>query len=453
MSDILGNPNATWDDISCEFLKIIDSNNTDKRVCSLASQAQGSDIQARPYYCSICLECSEPKQLGNRGIRITTQKAIKAKHEKLYLSAEEKLGVGPGTELHKMIPKFLENPSCNCKSWAKKMNVWGVDGCKTNREAIINKLLSESNKKSLFNWVPDSAMRMVAAKLVDTAIARYETHEKSQTNKWTAVVTTAPRRDPTLSSCLDSMLIAGWNFQVFAEPGNYTFLNEEYRHKTIFHKERKGVWWNWIESCRWALENTDSNIIMTVQDDSVFHPDSKSMVEQFMWPAENVGFISLYTPKHYSTKMHLKSRPERPLGLNQIATKALWGSCALVWPRKVLEEVMQHELIEGWLGAPLKTKSAWKERQIQRAKEPWTIQNSDTAIGKIMNRMGRSMWFMDPSPVQHVAQYSAINHGGNKGRRNCGRCAKYSKPLAEQLPLHLNGKEDFDLIDYTDIKV
>ena len=151
MSDILGNPNATWDDISCEFLKIIDSNNTDKRVCSLASQAQGSDIQARPYYCSICLECSEPKKLGNRGIRITTQKAIKAKNEKLYLSAEEKLGVGPGTELHKMIPKFLENPSCNCKSWAKKMNVWGVDGCKTNREAIINKLLSESNKKSLFN--------------------------------------------------------------------------------------------------------------------------------------------------------------------------------------------------------------------------------------------------------------------------------------------------------------
>jgi hypothetical protein len=51
------------------------------------------------------------------------------------------------------------------------------------------------------------------------------------------------------------------------------------------------------------------------------------------------------------------------------------------------------------------------------------------------------MWFMDPSPVQHIAKYSATNHGGNTGKRNCGRCAKYSIPLEDQVPFLLNGEE------------
>jgi hypothetical protein len=131
---------------------------------------------------------------------------------------------------------------------------------------------------------------------------------------------------------------------------------------------------------------------------------------------------------------------KRSTGINRIHTKALWGACALIWPREVLEKVMQHELIEGWLGAPLKTMSAWEERKRKRKEEPWTIQNSDTGIGKIMNRMGRSMWFVDPSPVQHIAKYSAINHGGNEGRRNCGRCANFKIPLKEQVPFLFNGE-------------
>jgi len=446
----IGNPEATWEDIDCKNLLTNDIENPDKKICRIASAAQGFQVETNPYICSICCQSSTPQQLGNLGIRIASAKAAKERNKELYLSAEERLGHGPGTELHKMIPKFLENPTCNCKSWAKKMNVWGVDECEKNKEAIIDKLVDESRKKSVFSWVPESATRIVAEKLVNLAIAKARKNKENQRFKWHAVVTTAPRKDPTLSSCLDSLMIAGWDFNVFAEPAKYDFLNQEYKNKTIFNEKKLGVWWNWIESARWALSNTDADVIMTVQDDAVFHPDSKDMVEQFMWPSKDVGFISLYTPKHYSLKPRQKNL-QRPIGLNRIATKALWGACALVWPRKVLEQVMQHELIEGWLGAPLKTKSAWAERQILRRAEPWTIQNSDTAIGKIMNRMERTMWFLDPSPVQHVAQYSAINHGGNKGRRNCGRCAKFSHPLNDQIPLHLNGVEEFMLFDYDEI--
>jgi hypothetical protein len=446
----LGNPKATWEDIQCQNLSQ-HPKNPESKICKIASEAQGYAVPTSAYICSICSQSEMPQQLGNLGIQIATAKAAKETNKFLYFSAEERLGHGPGTELHKLIPKFLENPTCNCKNWAKKMNIWGVEGCEKNKETIINKLISESTKRSVLSWVPEAATRIVAERLVNLAIEKALKNKQNQKFKWHAVVTTAPRRDPTLPSCLDSLMIAGWDFNIFAEPANYDFLNQQYQDKTIFNKERKGVWWNWIESARWALENTDADVIMTVQDDALFHPDSKGVAEKFLWPDERVGFVSLYTPKHYSTKMNLKSRPERPLGLNRIHTKALWGSCALVWPRKVLEQVMDHELIEGWLGAPIRTKSAWKEKQKKRKEEPWTIQNSDTAIGKIMNWTNRTMWFLDPSPVQHIAQYSAINHGGNKGRRNCGRCAKYSQPLSEQLPFHINGEEDFKIYDTSEI--
>jgi hypothetical protein len=445
--------------IKCQhLLNIVDKSGKETNgCCSIASTHMGFPVKALHSLCGACQESDNPMTYPNVGITNTisytqTKKEREAIKNGL-LSVEDRFGAGPGTELHKMIPAFLENPGCNCKKWAKKMNIWGPDKCELNMEAIVDKLVSESKKRTLFAWVPTTATRTVAYNLVKTAIDRARKNEASKKHRWAVAVTTAPRKQPTLETCLDSLQIAGFNPYIFAEPGNYPALNGIWHDRTIFHEEKKGVWWNWIESCRWTLENTDANVIMTVQDDSLFHPDCMEVAEKFLWPAEDTGFVSLYTPKHYSIRNHLKSKPERPIGLNRIATKALWGACAMIWPRKVLEMVMEHELIEGWLGAPLKTKSAWAERQQKRKEEPWTIQNSDTAIGKIMNWTGRSMWFMDPSPVQHIAKYSAIKHGGNEGRRNCGRCAKYSEPLDQQVPFHINGQEDFKIFDENELSI
>lgn len=442
----------TWNDISCPNLKE-NPDNPEEKICTVASNLRGYKVKTQPHPCAVCSKSGAMSQkAGNIGMSIILDAASKERNENLYQNAEEMLGVGVGTELHKMIPKFLERPTCNCKSWAKKMNVWGVSGCEANREVIVDRLINESNKSPLFSWVPDSATRKVCHKLVSTAIKRAKNNESKEKYKWFVAVTTAPRPEETLSICLDSLLIAGWNPYIFAEPGNYN-INEEYKSRMIKHEKRKGVWWNWVESCRYALENSDADVIMTVQDDSLFHPDSKSMAERFLWPREDVGFVSLYTPKHYSIKNHLKSKPNRPKGLNRIHTKSLWGACALVWPREVLEKVMEHELIDSWLGAKLKTASAWEARKEKRKQEPWTIQNSDTAIGKIMNRMNRSMWFADPSPVQHIATTSAIGHGGNKGRRNCGRCAKFSQSLHEQLPFVINGEEIGELFEANQLNI
>ena len=169
-----------------------------------------------------------------------------------------------------------------------------------------------------------------------------------------------------------------------------------------------------------------------------------------MWPEEKVGFVSLYTPAHYNKKPHNK-KEKRPCGLNRIHTKSMWGACALVWPRKVVEEMLEHNIVKNWIGAPTRTKNS-KVMQ-KRRENSQLVQNSDTAIGKLMNKMGRSMWFMDPSPVEHFATTSSIKHGRNDGDRNCGRCADWDLSLEEQIPLLNNGEELPPRVSYDDIVI
>lgn len=257
--------------------------------------------------------------------------------------------------------------------------------------------------------------------------------------KWAVAVTTAPRRDCTLTQCLESLSVAGWKPTVFAEPGS-TLTN----YPTYWNTERKlGVWNNWVNSVRVSMMNPDWDVLMTVQDDSYFHPDSKDFVERCFWPREDCGFISLYTPKHYTIR---RDGEYRPVGINRIHTKSLWGACALVWPRPILELVMQHPLIEKWKGAgPWRKNKGETKEQLQKRKQsfyekrtndPSLIANSDTAIGKLMNRLGRSMWFVDPSPVEHIAVFSTLKkHGSNNGKRNCWRKADHSLPLDFQVPI------------------
>lgn len=249
-----------------------------------------------------------------------------------------------------------------------------------------------------------------------------EASHKKSNKELTVAVTTAPRKDCTLAYCLASIEACGWNPIVFAEPGATAT-----DYKTIWNEKKLGVWHNWLNSCRWCLSNTTSEYIMTVQDDSLFHPDSKKFVDFLNWP-NNCGFVSLYTPKHYSIKA---DNTFRPLGVNKIVTKSLWGACALVWRSDVLKKVIDTPTCKSWLGANPKSRS--KSVVESRKKNPSLIANSDTAIGKAINRLGLFMYFVDPSPVQHIARHSTISHGDNTGRRNCYRCADFEKPLIGQV--------------------
>ena len=247
-------------------------------------------------------------------------------------------------------------------------------------------------------------------------------------SNWFVSVTTAPRRDPTIENCLDSISACGWNPIVFAEPesvvvGGYRYVN---------NSERLGAWHNWLQSMRAAVQS-NAKYILSAQDDALFHPDSKKFAERVMWPNDKVGFITLYTAKHHS---HNLSGELKPLGLHRLVTNSLWGACALLFPRDVVAQILDHPLTQNWTGIPLNTLSDRQKAKLleEKKEKPYLIQNVDTLIGKVLNGIGLEMWYVDPSPVQHIAVYSSIGHADNNtGKRNCFRIADHNKPLYEQV--------------------
>jgi hypothetical protein len=244
-----------------------------------------------------------------------------------------------------------------------------------------------------------------------------------QDKTWCVVITTAPRPIPTIKRTIASVRMMHLEPIIFAEPDSIPV-----NAKTFTNETRKGVWDNWRQAAKWAIDNTTADKILMLQDDVTLHPQTKRVIEPHLWPSGNTGFVSLYTPAHYQTK--------KPIGLHRVRTSALWGACAMIWERNVLQEVLDHSITAKWLGvAPSSNKQAVMER---RKANRYMIQNSDTAIGHIMNAMGREMWFVTPSPATHIATTSAINHGGNKGKRNCRYCADPKKSLKSQLTINSN---------------
>ena len=366
-----------------------------------------------------CLGCDKPKSDKGRPMGPAAKR--------------ESLGAGPGTELSLLLPAQLERKGCGCKDYAKKMNQWGAEGCRQRFDSIVEHLVKKANALPLLGWIPSIATRTVAKRLLTVAIERADKKNVASNSnfEWFTAVATAPRKDCTLQQCIDSLIVAGFNPTIFAEPDSTKIESSP----TIVNPKRMGVWYNWLNSCEYALNNTSASVIMTVQDDSLFHPDSKTFAEKILWPAKDCGFVSLYTPKHYSVVPRFKTK-ERDVGVNRVYTRCLWGACALIWPREVLEAVLEHEVTKTWLGAPTKSRS--QSVMDKRRANLALVQNSDTAIGKIMNRMKRSMYFVDPSPVEHISQHSVVGHGDNKGRRNCKRCAKWAEPLEDQVPINFD---------------
>ena len=448
----------SFDNVKCEFLSDMGATKSSMseyiytKSCLIASSQEGKEVPTTKNNCLACLACKRPKSLNQNIHSLITlsrhEENLKLKEynsDNLHLPIgnapsyifqnDNELDIletgGVGAELKKLIPQQLAHKGCGCNNYAIKMNKWGIDGCKERFDEIVDHLVNQSKDTAIFGWVPSSATKVVAKKLLQTAIDRAEKKYLHERVNWFVALTTAPRQDCTLRKCVESMFLAGFKPTIFAEPGSTIIPG----CTTITNKEKKGIWYNWLHSCQYALENSDADVIMTVQDDALFHPDSKVFTEGLLWPDEETGFVSLYTPKHYS--LQARSKDEfRPIGVNRIYTRSLWGACALVWPREVLQQVVDHEITKKWLGAPTRSKSL-KIKQ-KRIDNPHLVQNSDTAIGKIMNKMNRKMFFVDPSPVEHIAQHSAVNHGGNYGKRNCIRCAEWGTPLNLQIPIEFD---------------
>lgn len=345
-----------------------------------------------------------------------------------------------GTELERIIESYVGHIDCPaCQRTVISLNGHTAETIALKRSELIDTIYARGRqllspamrvalqlgqqpaKRVIDIWL-DRAIEAGTKQAIGPNIRSVKTRRT-----WAVGVTTCPRKDPTLAACVDSLHAAGWDPIVFAEPGS-----EKTDARVIQNETKLGCWHNWLNSAKFLLEHTDADVLMTVQDDAVFHPDSLEFVDSVLWPREDAAFVSLYTPKHYQVQ-HGNPDHWKP-GVRRVTTTSLWGTLAVAWDRDTLEKVVDHHIAKTWLGVGPKKRCQKAAHFEIRRLDPSRINNSDTAAGKICNLLGRSMWFVDPSPVVHIAKHSAIAHGGNKGRRNCYRCSDHAKPLADQVP-------------------
>ena len=247
--------------------------------------------------------------------------------------------------------------------------------------------------------------------------------------KWSVVITTAPRKSPKLATTIESLRTAGWKDPVvFAEPDSPTCDAETYTNKS-----RLGVFHNWIKAAGHGLES-GSDVIMTVQDDVWFHPDSKWFSESVLWP-EKCAFLSLYTPLHYSI---IKGKI-KPWGVYPVHTRSLWGAMAMIWKPSVLDLVVNSTRAKNWVGK----RSDMTLRQISDKQEkPETIRNVDTFIGYCATRdMKLNMYYVNPSFVQHISEYSSIGGRAAEGKRAARfMVGSAEAPNANEIPIQRGTK-------------
>lgn len=105
---------------------------------------------------------------------------------------EEELGPGPGWEIHEMFRSLgFRMGSCGCMARAKKMNEWGVKGCRIpeNREQILRALRNEQKRAGWGDKIKAGVLAVVtglvavidpldpAPGLYDEAVRRAEAKE------------------------------------------------------------------------------------------------------------------------------------------------------------------------------------------------------------------------------------------------------------------------------------
>lgn len=163
------------------------SNRSESGVCRIVTEMLGRDYVPDPRGCVHCNSAKPPKDINSITVgmararqlvegREPTERLKKNYHHVIGRQVHTS-GGGPGTELKKMIPDFFEHKGCSCKEYAAKMDSWGVAGCESRFNEIVQHLVEESEKLGhglgiAAKVVPVSIRRAAAGKLVAKAIEK-----------------------------------------------------------------------------------------------------------------------------------------------------------------------------------------------------------------------------------------------------------------------------------------
>lgn len=249
-------------------------------------------------------------------------------------------------------------------------------------------------------------------------------------------ITVAPRPASTYQKCVESLTGTGVVPILFAEPGccinrtEYLCIQRPAveTETPFFTHSPTGVFGNfqnWIQTAMDLLEiSDDADTIMIAEDDALFAFGIASLLERDLWPSEDCGVVSLYTPnlaqyagqRGLNKAMVLKGEPDS-------RRNNLVGALALVFPRHVLEQlVKKHASMDKWGGA---------HNQRGKGVPPWERKAIDTWIGRELVSMKKTIWHYSPSLVLHWSPLpagqsnSSLGHDAPRGNSSVRQCREW----------------------------
>lgn len=197
--------------------------------------------------------------------------------------------------------------------------------------------------------------------------------------KWAVGITIAPREKEYHTKTIDSIISAGWETpHLFLEPG----VKLAARHKSLpstVREEKYGCWKNWFEGLKDLISiYPDAGCYGMIQDDVVFCKGVRVFLENVLWPSKDVGFVSVFTPSHYTS--------ERPGFYKRNRSGKLWMAQTFFFPPSKARKCVQHKIIYGHTGD----------------------KNIDNIVGRWAFHSNQPPYYFVPSLAQHIGEKSTL---------------------------------------------
>ena len=201
--------------------------------------------------------------------------------------------------------------------------------------------------------------------------------EYQQRLTWEVVVRLAPRETRYIERTIESLRAAGWTTgTIFAEPGIRSPAIEGWR--VIQHREKLGSYRNFVSALRHASKQ-QPDAILSIEDDIVICRGAMQWLESVLWPAPDVGVLSLYTASHQTggatDGQWMREQMTSP-----------WGTLAQVFRPDAAADMVASELAQHWHSDIGEDQFVWRSMQTQ----------------------GQRFLSCVPSLVQHVGDDAAI---------------------------------------------
>lgn len=207
---------------------------------------------------------------------------------------------------------------------------------------------------------------------------------RGSVKKWAVGMTTAPRAEPTLERCLQSVIQSGWDeIHVFAEPGSVV---PELPGVSVTRRgARMGVIGNWFLGLSELVQNEpEADAFFMFQDDVLLPRNARLFLEQKLWPADRIGLVSIYCPEAY-----VNGKP----GFQRVEIqRRLLGALTVILPRAAA-----HWLVTQGIAEVSRTQRLASDDR-----------GLDVLLGRLLKQQELDAFYFNPSLAMHIGTCSTL---------------------------------------------